>query len=132
MIKFSIVIVLLLILSGCISNAIQPPPSPKPSLSYFIDPNTKVNWKKTVHAKPLYPRRELSKGIEGWVAVKYDISKSGITENISVIDSSPLSVFDKSAMEAVRQFKYVINDNESPTPKTTFAVMNFAISKEYK
>ncbi|WP_350338024.1 TonB family protein [Sessilibacter corallicola] len=85
-------------LSGCISNAIQPPPRPKPSLSYFIDPNTKVNWKKTVHAKPLYPRRELSKGIEGWVAVKYNISKSGITENISVIDSSPLSVFDKSAM----------------------------------
>ena len=55
---------------------------------------------------PYYPQSALLRNTEGWVLLEFDISEQGEVENISVIDSSPNSIFNKVAKEAMAQFKY--------------------------
>ena len=42
----------------------------------------------------------------GWVALQYDIAADGATTNIVVKASSPPGVFDRSAIDAVSQWRY--------------------------
>ena len=55
---------------------------------------------------PQYPTRALSRGIEGFVDVYFNVSAIGRTENISVTYSEPSSVFDRASIKAVGQWKY--------------------------
>lgn len=55
---------------------------------------------------PRYPNRAQTRGIEGFVDVKFDINKMGATENIQVVASSPEGVFEKSAMNAVKKWRF--------------------------
>lgn len=56
--------------------------------------------------QPRYPSRAATRGIEGYVDVKFDISQIGTTENISVLAASPSGYFEKSAVEAVKRWRY--------------------------
>lgn len=60
---------------------------------------------------PRYPRRALSKGIEGYVVVEFTITSNGSVRDPRVVggyDSAgaPTDVFDRSALNAVERFKY--------------------------
>lgn len=57
-------------------------------------------------SRPKYPHRALLRGIEGWVDVRFDVTKQGTTSNVSVSASKPEGVFDKSAISAVKRWKY--------------------------
>ena len=46
------------------------------------------------------------RGIEGWVAVEFTISKLGTVKNPRVIGSHPSSIFDRAALKAIRKWKY--------------------------
>ena len=59
---------------------------------------------KRVH--PAYPEKAANNEMEGEVVLKFDITENGSTDNISVVKSSPQGVFDKSAVEALKQWKY--------------------------
>ena len=59
-----------------------------------------------VKVQPIYPRRALSRGIEGFVIVQFTVTKQGTTKDIKVVQSQPAGVFDRAAMQAAAKFKY--------------------------
>jgi len=59
-----------------------------------------------VRVQPQYPLRASERGIEGWVEVEFFISKLGTVKDPRVINSHPSSIFDRSALKAIRKWKY--------------------------
>ena len=59
-----------------------------------------------VRVEPQYPPRAEQRGIEGWVEVGYTIASSGTVKDAWVIRSSPPSIFDRSALSAVKKWKF--------------------------
>lgn len=55
---------------------------------------------------PQYPRKALSRGIEGWVQISFTISKFGTVVNPRVVDADPTRIFDRAALKAIAQWKY--------------------------
>lgn len=59
-----------------------------------------------VRVLPQYPRRALSRNIEGWVLLEFTISELGVAVNPIVVDSEPSGIFDSAAINAVKKWKY--------------------------
>jgi protein TonB len=59
-----------------------------------------------VKVAPVYPRRALSRGIEGYVIVEFIVTKQGTVRDPRVIKAQPESLFDKAAVDAALKFKY--------------------------
>lgn len=59
-----------------------------------------------VKVQPQYPRRALSRGIEGYVIVEFTVTKNGRTRDIRVVEAKPQGVFDRAAVQAAAKFKY--------------------------
>ena len=55
---------------------------------------------------PVYPMEAAKLGIEGSVVLQFDITESGETDNINIVDSFPEGTFDKSAIKALSQWQY--------------------------
>ena len=85
-----------------------------------------------VRVLPRYPNRALSRGIEGWVLLEFTISPIGQAMNPVVIDSDPAGIFDRSAINAVRKWKYRPKTEEGravPRPGVR-QMITFQISKD--
>ncbi len=70
-----------------------------------------------VKVNPVYPRRALSRGIEGYVIVEFTVTKQGTVTNPVVVQAEPESVFDRAALEAALKFKYkprIVNGEAVP------------------
>lgn len=63
-----------------------------------------INPSKRV--EPLYPQSASDNGQEGSVILRFDITASGNTDNIEIVQSFPAGVFDQSAKEALAQWEY--------------------------
>jgi len=60
-----------------------------------------------VKVAPIYPRRALSRGIEGYVIVEFTVTKLGTVRDVRVVESEPSSgIFDDAAVAAAEKFKY--------------------------
>lgn len=59
-----------------------------------------------VKVAPQYPRRALSRGIEGYVILEYTVTKQGTVENPVVIEAKPEGTFDKAALKSALRYKY--------------------------
>jgi protein TonB len=59
-----------------------------------------------VKVAPVYPRRALQRGIEGYVIVEFMVDKTGAVKNPVVIEANPEGLFDRAAMDAALKFKY--------------------------
>ena len=75
----------------------------------------------------VYPRRALSRGIEGWVIVEFTVTKLGTVKGPKVLDAQPADLFNRSALDAVLKYKYkprMVNgepvDVHGVTNKVTF------------
>jgi len=55
---------------------------------------------------PIYPMRAMRRGIEGWVKVRFLVNTQGRVEQLKVIESDPESVFDKSVINCISQWKF--------------------------
>lgn len=82
-----------------------------------------------VKVQPTYPRRALSRGIEGYVIVEFTVTTNGSVRDPLVIESNPQKVFDRAATKAALKFKYkprVIDGEAVEVPgvrnKITFAI----------
>ena len=56
--------------------------------------------------RPEYPMQARLKNIEGFVFLKFDITETGQTDNISVLQASPPQIFNRSAIQAFRKWKF--------------------------
>ena len=56
--------------------------------------------------QPVYPRRAITRNIEGYVIVELTVTKIGTTRDIQVVEAVPPNIFDKAALAAAAKFKY--------------------------
>lgn len=59
-----------------------------------------------VKVAPQYPSRAQSRGIEGWVLLRFTVTETGAVIDPEVIDAEPAGMFDRAAQKAVVRFKY--------------------------
>lgn len=59
-----------------------------------------------VRVLPRYPSRALNRGIEGWVLLEFAINELGQAVELVVVEADPKGVFDRSAMTAIKKWKY--------------------------
>ncbi len=59
-----------------------------------------------VKVQPVYPRRALQRGIEGFVIVEFTVDKTGAVKNPVVVQAEPEGLFNRAAVDAALKFKY--------------------------
>lgn len=59
-----------------------------------------------VKVAPVYPRRALQRGIEGFVIVEFVVTKQGSVRDPVVVEAKPEGLFEQAAMDAALKFKY--------------------------
>ena len=59
-----------------------------------------------VKVAPQYPRRALSRGIEGYVIVEYTVTKQGTVIDPVIIEAKPQGTFDNAAIKSALRYKY--------------------------
>ncbi len=59
-----------------------------------------------VKVAPVYPRRALQRGIEGFVIVEFTVNTIGAVKEPFVVEAQPAGIFDQAALDAAKKFKY--------------------------
>jgi len=59
-----------------------------------------------VRIEPVYPRRALDRGIEGWVDVEFTVTEAGSISEPKILDSHPSGIFNRAALRAIERWKY--------------------------
>ena len=59
-----------------------------------------------IKVQPVYPRRALQRGLEGYVKVKFVVTETGSVIDPVVVAAEPQNIFDRAALQAVLKFKY--------------------------
>lgn len=59
-----------------------------------------------VRVAPRYPERAAMRGIEGRVLIEFTVDRVGSVKSAAVVAAEPPNIFDKAALEAVRQWRY--------------------------
>lgn len=60
----------------------------------------------TYQAPVSYPARARAKGIEGYVVFSLLIDETGHIEEVRIIDATPEDVFNETALQAIRQWRF--------------------------
>ena len=84
-----------------------------------------------VKVAPIYPRRALERGTEGYVVLEYTVTKQGTVRNPVVVESVPGSVFNKAAIKSAMRYKYkprVVDGNPVEVPRVRTKV-TFKLAK---
>lgn len=76
----------------------------EPASSSEQDVVSASTLKRTYAITPTWP--ESAAGVEGWVLLRFTVLPDGTVTDIVVGESDPASVFDASAVEALRQWKF--------------------------
>lgn len=64
------------------------------------------NYELIAKVQPKYPHGAYHSNTNGWVALRFDVSESGATEKIEVLEGQPEGTFDTVAIQAIKQFKF--------------------------
>ncbi|MCY4656030.1 MAG: energy transducer TonB [Gammaproteobacteria bacterium] len=59
-----------------------------------------------VKVEPIYPRRALTRGIEGFVLLSFCVTTTGSVRDPVVVEEEPSSIFTRAATNAALKFKY--------------------------
>ena len=59
-----------------------------------------------VKVAPVYPRRAVDRGVEGYVIVEFTVTKTGAVRDPRVVEYHPSTIFNKAALAAALKFKY--------------------------
>jgi protein TonB len=59
-----------------------------------------------VQVSPRYPISAAQSGKEGYVILEFDITEKGTVSNVKVLDANPKRIFNKSAIQAIKNWKY--------------------------
>lgn len=88
-------------------SALQPEPAPRKAPTLTQTPALKPIEK--VEAD--YPLSAVKNAQEGWVLLTFNTDEKGHTSQIKVLDSSPKKIFDKAAVKALSQWRYIETGN---------------------
>ena len=59
-----------------------------------------------VQIPPLYPMRARSRGIEGWVRVRFIVDEEGRVRDVTIVESHPKKVFDNAVLRCVSRWRF--------------------------
>lgn len=59
-----------------------------------------------IKVQPIYPRRALARGLEGFVLLEFVVTETGSVRDPVVIEAQPPGIFDRAAINAALKFKY--------------------------
>jgi TonB family protein len=76
---------------------------------------------------PAYPAHAVEKGLSGKVVLKFDITSTGTTSNISVVNSTPEGVFDREAKKSLAKWQY---NASAQGYQNVLVQLDFAIDSE--
>lgn len=79
---------------------------------------------------PDYPHRAQSRGIEGFVDLLFDVTATGRTDNIRVIEAQPPGIFEKAASGALKKWKYKPPSNAGVTYRQSNMTTRIRFSME--
>ena len=79
-------------------------PAP-PAVETYVEANYHANY--AYNPKPVYPASARNRHLEGKVLLRVRVSEDGVSEDVSVEQSSGHEILDESAVEAVQQWKFV-------------------------
>ncbi len=84
-----------------------------------------------VQVSPQYPIAAARDGKEGYVVLEFDISTLGSVTNVSVIDANPKRIFNKSAVRAIKGWKYKpkVVEGNPVTQKKQQVRLDFTLDK---
>ncbi|NKF50451.1 energy transducer TonB [Shewanella sp. WXL01] len=68
--------------------------------------NQHSHLKSIYRAEPVYPISAARQGIEGWVTMSFNVNTSGNVENVVVIEQDESGLFEQSAIEALKKWRY--------------------------
>ena len=66
-----------------------------------------ANYTPIYKKSPVYPRRAIVRGIEGYVLLEFTVTREGGVRDPMVVDANPPKIFDQAAIDAVLQFRYI-------------------------
>lgn len=70
----------------------------------YVDASTLT---RNRYVAPQFPLSARDRGIEGWVDMQFQVNTDGTLSEVKVLAAQPSGVFEQSALEAVRQWRYV-------------------------
>ncbi|HUA88697.1 MAG TPA: TonB family protein [Steroidobacteraceae bacterium] len=80
-----------------------PAPTPAAAAPTYVDAST---LKRTRTVNPDYPPQARERGIEGWVDLQFVVNTDGTVGEAQVVGAQPADVFEQSALEAVRRWRF--------------------------
>ncbi|MCY3542282.1 MAG: TonB family protein [Gammaproteobacteria bacterium] len=89
-----------------VSQFVFDPDKPATEMLHKIEFSLDQDYYPLSKVEPEYPEQALLDNIEGYVILQFDISESGSVENPEVLEANPPKIFDQSAKNAAKQFKY--------------------------
>ena len=99
--------------SGQTVQATQNAPVPVGDVDIAVSPGFGItagsadgDYLPIVKVAPVYPRRAVDRGIEGYVIVEFTVTKTGAVRNPRVVEYDPSTIFNKAALAAALKFKY--------------------------
>lgn len=90
-------------------DAVNVNPSLQADLNFAKGPGLSASdgeYLPMVKVQPQYPRRAMSRSIEGYCIVKYTVTKKGTTKDHEAVDCSPKGYFERASVKASTKFKY--------------------------
>ncbi|MBW3568155.1 MAG: TonB family protein [Proteobacteria bacterium] len=83
-----------------------------------------------IHAeKPVYPRRALRQGEEGYVLLEFTITPDGRVIDPAVTKASPRGRFEAAALHAIRRWEYQpFSENGKPVARRASQVLEFRLA----
>jgi TonB family protein len=75
---------------------------------------------KVHHVDPQYPQAARAREVDGWVDLELTVKADGSVDDVNVRQSEPAEIFDKAAVDAVRQWRYepVIRNGQAVDQRT--------------
>ena len=82
--------------------------------------------------EPVYPRKALLEGLEGYVRLLIDITDEGTVANIRLVETEPDRIFVSSAIRAVYKWRYApeIVEGKAVEVKDVPVELTFALGEE--
>jgi len=107
--------------------AVAPAAQP-PKTETFTEANYKANYKS--NPKPEYPRIAKSRGWQGKVLLRVQVTADGHSAGISVQQSSGHEMLDEAAIEAVKHWTFIpAKRGDTPVASTVTVPMQFTLNE---
>lgn len=84
--------------------------------------------KRTTYVAPKYPRAAQRRNTSGWVDLGFTVARDGSVHSIEIIESTPGTVFDDAATQAVSQWRFEpVIENGKPVERRAAVRMMFSL-----